>query len=124
MARTRICSFELDPRGFVRATVDPDADMSTEDAKEALALTFEVAGKQRRPVLVDLRGIRSQSRGARQYFASSEVAERLAAVGLLIPSPVAKVLGNFFLRLQEQPVPTELFHDEEAAVDWLLAFTR
>lgn len=124
MARTRICSFELDPRGFVRATVDLDAHMDTEDAEEALALTFEVAGRQRRPVLVDLRGIRSQSRGARLYFASPAVAERLAAVGLLIASPVSKVLGNFFLRLQKQPVPTELFHDEEAAVDWLLAFTR
>ena len=98
--------------------------MDIEDARQALALTFEVAGRQRRPVLVDLRGIRSQTRGARQYFASEEVAKRLAAVGLLIASPVSKVLGNFFLRLQEQPVPTELFHDEEAAVDWLLAFTR
>jgi hypothetical protein len=98
--------------------------MDAEDARQALALTFEVAGRLRRPVLVDLRGIRSQTRGARQYFASADVAERLAAVGLLIASPVSKVLGNFFLRLQKQPVPTELFHDEEAAVDWLLAFTR
>jgi len=119
-ARSRICSFELDARGFIVARVDQGMDMDLDDAREAVRTTFALAGEKRVPVLVDLRGIRSQSRQARDYLSSSEMQPMFAAVALLIASPVSQVVGTFFMRLRQQPVPTRLFLDEEQAVDWLL----
>ena len=98
--------------------------MDVSDAREALEATHRVAGDRRRPVLVDLRGIRSESRDAREFFASSEVGTKVTAVALVIGSPVSTVIGNFFLRLREQPVPTRLFGDEPAAVEWLLGYAE
>ena len=116
IARSRMCSFELDPRGFVYARVDHGSEMTADDARENLALTREVMQGKPRPVLVDLRGIRSQTREARDVFSSQAVTGTLAAVALLVSSPVSTVVGNFFVRLRAQPVPTRLFRDEQAAV--------
>jgi hypothetical protein len=119
-ARTRICTFELDARGLVVARVEHGMDMSLDDAREAVQTTFALAGNRRLPVLVDLRGIRSQSREARDYLSSEVMAPMFAAVALLIASPVSQVVGNFFMRLRHQPLPTRLFLDEQQAVRWLL----
>jgi hypothetical protein len=121
-ARTKNCSFELHDVGIVIARVDHGMDMDVEDARQAVALTHEVAGQRRVPVLVDLRGIRSQTRAAREYLSSSEIQPKFAAVALLIASPVAQVIGNFFMRLRQQPVPTRLFDEERKAIEWLAGF--
>ncbi len=119
-ARTRNCSIELDSRGFVMARVDHGCEMNGDDARAAFDATSSVAAGRRRPVLVDLRGIRSQTREARDFFSNQGVASEVVAVALLVASPVSKVIGNFFLRLRLQPVPTQLFGDEQSAVEWLL----
>jgi len=116
---TRVCRFLLDERGFVRATVLDGAVMTLDDAKEALAATERVALGRRRPVLVDLRKIKGETREARQYFVGEHAARISARVALLVESPVSRVVGNFFLRLNVQRTPTELFTSEEAAIAWL-----
>lgn len=95
--------------------------MHLDDARDAVRVTFEVAGDKRRPVLVDLRGIRYQSRQARDYLSSGEMERMFAAVALLVESPVSQVIGNFFMRLRQQPIPTRLFNEEQQAVEWLLS---
>ena len=116
---TRVCHFVLDDRGFVRATVENGAEMTLTDAKEALAATERVALGKRRPVLVDLRGIKAQTREARQFFVGEEAARVSASVALLVGSPVSRVVGNFFLRLNVQRTPTQLFTSETDAIAWL-----
>ena len=120
MLRTRICSFELDPRGFVTATMNHGAELEGCDAREALEATWSVAGDRRTRVLVDMRLIRSESREAQQEFVGDYGATVCSAVAILIGSPVSRVIGNFFLRLNKHQVPTNLFNDADAAVDWLL----
>ena len=105
----------------MRATVEKGAEMTVEDAREALAATERVALGRRLPVLVDLRGIKAQTREARQYFVSEEATRVSASVALLVGSPVSRVVGNFFLRLNVQRTPTQLFTSEEDAIAWLEA---
>src|SRR5262245_27914068 len=93
--------------------------MTLDDAKEALAATERVARGERRPVLVDLRKIKGESREARQYFVSEHAARVSARVALLVESPVSRVVGNFFLRLNVQRTPTALFTSEALAIAWL-----
>jgi hypothetical protein len=117
---TATCTFSLDPRGFVHAVMRQGCEMQLADAQENVATIFELNGRRRTRVLVDMRGVRAQTREARLYFAGPEAERVSAAVALLIGSPVSRVLANFFLRIMPQRVPTALFTDEPAAVSWLL----
>ncbi len=121
---TRCCSFVLDPRGFVRATMTAGAQMDLADAQEAIAATGRVFGGGRGPVLVDSRGLKSQTRAARDHFVSEEAAKVSSAVALLVESPVSRMIGNFFLRQNAHRTPTRLFTLESAAIEWLLTFLR
>lgn len=117
---TATCTFRRDPRGFVHAVMRMGCEMDRADAKANVAATFALGGHAPTRVLVDMRGVRSQTREARQYFAGAEAADMLFAVALLIGSPVSRVLGNFFLALRPQQIPTALFVDEGAAIAWVL----
>lgn len=117
---TATCTFKLDPRGFVHAVMKPGCRMVLADAVANVAAAFEVAGRQRTRVLVDVRGIHSQSREARLYFRGSEAEAATIAVALVIGGPVSRVIANFFLHVSQQRIPTAVFTDEDAAVAWLL----
>src|SRR5687767_15485566 len=54
-----------------------------------------------RPVIMDLRSIRSMDRDARAYYAGPEVAARTPAAALLVGNPLTRVIGNFFLGLNK-----------------------
>jgi hypothetical protein len=114
-----VCSFRLDGDGYVLATMADGATFELEDARDAVDATWKIAGERRLPVLVDTRGIRAQSRAARQYFMSEEVGRKVSAVAILIDSPVSRVIGSFFLRVGHHHVPTQVFSDEGSARAWL-----
>lgn len=98
----------------------PGCEMALDDARENVAAIYEVGGRERNRVLVDMRGVRSQTREARQYFAGPEAERATLAVALLVGSPLSRVLANFFLRLVPQRWPTSMFNDEQAAIAWLM----
>jgi hypothetical protein len=94
--------------------------MDLRDAQENIATMFELGGRRRTRVLVDSRGVRWQTKEARDYWVSADAERATTAVALLVGSPVSRVLGNFFMRFGEHRFPTALFSDEEGAVRWLL----
>jgi hypothetical protein len=98
----------------------PGCEMALDDAKENVAAIYELAGRSRSLVLVDSRGVRWQSREARDYFTSENAAEATSAVALVVGSPISRVLGSFFLRFEKHRFPTALFDDEAKAIRWLL----
>jgi len=95
-------------------------EMALADAQENIAAIFALAGSRPTRVFVDMRGVRSQTREARQYFAGHEAAKVTIAVALLMGSPVSRVLANFFLRVGTPLIPTGVFSDETAGIAWLL----
>jgi hypothetical protein len=98
------------------------AEVTVDDARENVALCHRMNAGGKRPVLVDLRAIKSQTAEARAYLAGPEGSAICQAVGLLIGSPVSRVLGNFYLGLNKPLVPTRLFTSEEEAQAWLRSF--
>lgn len=117
---SRTCTFRRDARGFVHAVMKQGCEMALDDARENVAAIYELAGRSRTLVLVDTRGVRWQSREARDYFVSPNAAEATTAVALIVGSPISRVLGSFFLRFEKHRFPTALFDDEGKAIDWLL----
>lgn len=116
--RTVVFSFE----DIIIGRFRDGAEVTGDDARENVALCRRMNAGGKRPVLVDLRAIKSQTAEARAYLAGPEGSAICQAVGLLIGSPVSRVLGNFYLGLNKPVVPTRLFTSEEEAQAWLRSF--
>lgn len=109
--------------GIVRMRMQPGVfDLELADAKEVIAAVASLCGGVRHPALVDLRGVRSMSRDCRKYFAGPETASAEAAVALIVESPIARAIGNFFMGLNKPLMPTRLFTSEDDALVWLRGY--
>lgn len=107
---------------IIIARFRPGAEVTLDDARANVALCLQRNAGQRRPLLVDLRGVKTQTAEARAYLAGPEGVRVSQAVGLLIGSPLSRVLGNFYLGLNKPSTPTRLFTAEEEAQAWLRGF--
>ena len=94
------------------------------DLAEAKKVTSAVTafGRGPVPVLVDMRQLAKAERAAREHFTSADA--QATAVALLVASSVSKVVANFIIGMRRMPVPTRMFTDEAAAVDWLRTSVR
>lgn len=93
-------------------------DVVTEDLALATMVEFKgLAGGKRRPVLVDIRQMKSVTREARAVF--SNAADSFSALALLAGSPRTQLIANFFFSLSRPKVPRQMFTDEEKALAWL-----
>ena len=109
----------LDENGILRAMVLPNAFKELPDAKEVMRVCEELADGQKRPLLVDIRQSAGLSMDARKYFAGEETSKLVLALGMLIHTPLSRLLGNFFMKFNQPDFPVRLFTDEQRAVEWL-----
>lgn len=72
---------------------------------------------------IDVRGIRSASKEAREYLAN-EGSEGIIAGALLIDSILTRTLGNIFLMINKPKMPSKLFTSEDEAIAWLKGFNK
>lgn len=84
---------------------------------------FEVVGAQndQQPALlvIDIRSITSSDALSREHATTAEVAAVVRAMCLVVDSPVTRVIGSFFIRLNRPPFPVKVVEDVEAARAWL-----
>jgi hypothetical protein len=99
--------------------VKPNAVISIQDAMQNSASVKEVSEGKVYPLLVDIREINSISKEARDHFTMQGRTPGVTSIGLLVKSPVSRIIGNFFLGLNKSKVPVKLFTDEAKAVSWL-----
>lgn len=76
----------------------------------------------RPPLLVDMRQMKSITKGARQAFAASGKRKAVSAVALLSGSYTGTVVANFFIELDGPSLPTRMFTSEAKAVEWLTPY--
>jgi hypothetical protein len=125
MTQLRSQDISLGDDGILRLRMKPDVfELDLADAEEVIRAVGEIGGGVARPALVDLRTLRSMSRDCRKYFAGPETAKVQSAAGLLVVSPIARAIGNFFMGLNKPLIPTRLFTSETDALVWLRDFVR
>lgn len=110
----------LDPRGFILSRVAPLAEIDLEHARENSQTVREISGDQVYPILVDIRKIRSISKEARDHFAMRDRKPGVIAIAMLVSSPLSRIIGNFFLGLNQPAVPTRMFTDRDMAERWIV----
>ncbi len=119
---TRAQIVQLEADGILRARTKPNVDLNLEDARAIIPAISTLCDGVRRPILVDLTGIKSMTREARVYFAGPETAAVESAAALLVASPIARAVGNFFIGFNKALIPARLFTSEPAALEWLAQF--
>lgn len=121
--KTRTNNIYLDDDRIIRCQLSSGSEIKAEDIKEDFAVFSKLIGDKNAPVLLDLRGIKSVTREAREYVSSPESMRFMSVLALLIGSPISKVVGNFFLGINKPPYPTKIFTSEAKALAWLKEFT-
>ena len=119
---TRTCVMGLKEDGIIYHDYFPDTYDTLVDAQEHLAAIMKLTPQRRRPLLVDIRPMRAIDRAARAYYSGQDYARSVTAVALVVGSLVTQVMANFFIGLNQPPVPTRLFTSEAEAVAWLKNF--
>jgi len=112
----------LDDDGIIREKVPGGSVVDLDAAKEEIAAYAGLCKNEARPILVDIRNVKSITAEARSHLAGEEGAKVTRAVAMLIGNPLSKILGNFFLGLNKPSFPCKLFTSEQEALLWLRGF--
>ncbi len=112
--------------GIIRIRFDPMAVVSLNIAKAQVVAMRRLIGEATLPALVDMTGVTSCDRAARDYYAGPDLAALVSACGMLIGgNRVAAVIGNFTLAVHGgRLMPTKLFVKEAEAIKWLVSFIK
>ena len=110
--------------GVVHMKEPPDVMMGLPEAKEMIAAISELGNGDKVILLGDLRRHRGFTfdREGHAYLGGKELGDLVAAVALLVNSPISTVVGNFFMTIYEPDFPLKLFASESEAIEWLKDF--
>lgn len=92
-----------------------------EVARYAVEQRHELLKGERKLAIIDSGMAKRMTKEARKYLSEPFSYEGLRATAILTRSPLAAVLGNFYLRFGNFPIPARLFRDEESAKKWLMS---
>lgn len=105
-------------QGVIYCIFTPDLDMNIEVAKYCVAERIAFSNGRSYPCLINMQGIKSFTKEARDYMAV-EGSACIKAGALVVNTPLSRMLGNMFLAINKPAVPTKLFTDEKQAEEWL-----
>jgi hypothetical protein len=119
---TRVARIWSGDDGIGRVVFLPDVVVSLADATEYVAACRDLSHGKRSPVLIDGRHVRSIRREARTFLASDAAAAFTSAVGVIVASPLSRIIGSIFLGWNIPRFPVRLFGAEAEALEWLRRF--
>jgi hypothetical protein len=99
----------------------PNTILDLEAAQHIVADRIHFQNEKAYPVLCDVRGIVNTDKSGRDYLAQSG-SVLTKAVALIVHQKVSITISNFYLRISKPTVPTQLFNNQEDALDYLKQF--
>ena len=99
----------------------PNTIIDLEVAMRVVADRVAFQNERQLPVFCDMRGMISIDKPGRDYLAKS--GSLLAkAVALIVNENVSMTLSTFYLEINKPSVPTQIFTDEQEALEYLRSF--
>lgn len=118
--RNQNARFWID-EGILFFEYKPNTTIDLEVARRVVADRIAFQNERELPVLCDMRGIISTDKAGRDYLAKS--GSLLAkAVALIVSEKVSMTLSAFYLEINKPSVPTQIFTDEQEALEYLRGF--
>lgn len=100
----------------------PNTIESLKDAEENLGKFIEFvksSGKSRYDSIVDLTNLKSVEYGVRKMYTDNETMNASRFNAIVAKNPVARMIGNFFMKVDRPRNPTKLFANQEKALTWI-----
>jgi hypothetical protein len=108
--------------GIARTIVKKNAEVTLKEAKENTVAVFSLYKDKKFPLLIDSRNIKYITKEARDHFSINNRETLITCFGIIIDSPLSRIIGNFFMGLNKPSIPAKLFTNEEEALKWLKKF--
>ena len=106
--------------GVIWMRFKPCEAHTLEDAIAVVKAHNDLAGNQQVPVIADIREVSvGADRQAREYYVAEESSRLKLGMAMLVKSPMQRMLGNIFFRINRPPYPSKMFSSEEKALSWL-----
>jgi hypothetical protein len=109
--------------GFLFCTYAKDLHLSLDVAKACVEARIFFSKGKTTLLLIDMTGIKSTTRAARQYMATVGTTQ-VKAAARVTGSDFNNALANFFLAVNKPMIPTRLFTDKQKAKQWLQQFKQ
>ena len=90
-----------------------------EDSERAMAAIRRVSSDTRVPVIIGAGLFTSASTDARRFWGRADVADGVAAMAVVVSSPVASIIVNLFMRLVPMAFPARIFSSLVDAEHWV-----
>jgi hypothetical protein len=108
--------------GIIMVELDQQAVLDIDQARLATAAVIKVTGGIPRPMFVDFKNMKSQTKECRDYYSRDpNHLKTHTAIAILVSSTLSRVFANFFIGLNRPQNPTRLFDNREEAIKWLQA---
>jgi len=121
--KTHVADFWRD-REIIHIRFHPTPTHGIEEARIVVDTHNDLAKGVKTAVLADMKNIAvGADKNARRYYVGPESSEYKLGMAMLITSPLQRMFGNIFLKLDKPPYPTKIFTNEGEALDWLSALS-
>lgn len=114
---TKYCTFKI-KEGVLIAIYHQSIKIDLDIAKEIVQIRLNYQGNIILPCIIEITGILSITRDAREYF-SNEGCKHISCMGLLSTTTLGKLLGNFYLHFNTPLIPTKFFTEKKELINWL-----
>ena len=111
----------LDEDGIMWLVYASGIEVTLKESKEVGSALNVLSAGSRKPLLVDARSLKNINREARVYWESEGVTRTIKATATL-SSPMVKMLGSLYTRLNRPPFEIRYFSSEAEALEWLKGF--
>jgi|AACY02.7.fsa_nt_gi hypothetical protein len=88
-------------------------------AKEILRLRLELTGGTSYKTCADSTQVKEFTKEARDFMSQGDAYKNISAFAAVTNNSVTRMILNFYLRLKPHPLPTKLFNNRAAGIDWL-----
>jgi hypothetical protein len=117
--RTRTALVTILKENFVRMTMLEDAILDLNDMIENHNAENKIANEKQHVVLIDTRLNSMSSDEARKFSSGNKPTEYRCAVAILFDGLAGRIIANSLIKNYKPLVPTQLFDNEEKAIQWL-----
>lgn len=106
--------------GIVHYTYLPNSEVDVKDHQINHDALIELVGKdQKHPLLIDADAFINITPEARKFVRKLESTVPIRARAIIITSLGQRILASFYIKIQQPIVPTKIFNNYEAGIQWL-----
>ena len=117
---TPVASLWIDEEKIIHIRFKATDQHGLEEARIVVSAHNQLASGKSCAVLADIQEVTvGADRAARVHYVSEESSKYKLGMAMLVNSPMQRMIGNIFFKLNRPPYPTRLFSQQTDALQWL-----